>query len=237
MNDDFTSSYNARKRSSSDLYMEEFHRATVRRLARGKHARIHELDRDDIASRMALRVWLRLDDYRRRYPQPDKLASVMLNQAIIGHLRAEGAQRGAGARGARIVFHLHDPGLPVKAQEDAPRLNADDPYAPVRRRRQFRVDLSSSITSTPFDGHDDYVDHDALQESCHLLDAALLGRGVDERGRWLLQRVDGDGRTVTDVAHELGIARETAQRALGKARQAARAAADQWRADGRPLPW
>lgn len=237
MTDDFTSSKNARNRFNGDTYLHEFRQAAATRLARGKHGRIHELDRDDIASRMVVRVLLNLEDYRRRYPKPEKLAAVMLDQAVIGYQRAEGAQRGEGTRGGRKVHHLDDAELPIKAHDDKPRLDARDTYVAVRRRRHVRVDALSSLTSTGFDGPGDHLNHDEVLQAHRHLDAALLGQGVDRRGRWLLQRVDGDGLTVTEAACALGIARETAQRALGKARKAASAAAAQWRADGRPLPW
>lgn len=237
MADDFITRRNARGRNESDAYIEEFLAAAVRRLARGKHARIHKDDRDDIAARMVTRVLPNLDDLRRRYPKADKLATVMLDQAVIGYRRAEGAQRGEGARHTRKVHFLADPELPTKAQEDAPRLTVEGDYKATRRRRNFRADLATSLTAASSDGQDDYLAVDSPRDECRLLEAALLGRGVDQRGRHLLRRVDGDGLSVTEAARELGIARETAQRALGKARKAASAAADQWRADGRPLPW
>lgn len=103
---DFTSPSNARGKGPRDAYLEAFLDHAKLRLARGKYGRMHEHDRDDIAGRMILRVLPKVDDYRRRYPQPEKLASVMVNQAVIGYLRNDGAQKGLGARLTRKVDAL-----------------------------------------------------------------------------------------------------------------------------------
>ena len=236
MTDDFTSSNNARNRANGDTYLQSFSEAAVKRLAHSKHGRIHKLDRDDIASRMVLRVLLNLDDYRRRYPKPETLAAVMLEQATIGYFRAEGAQRGDGARGGRDFAEFGSWTDTRPSLGEFSRLDAEETYRRGPIRRTYNPLLAESLTASNLDGPDGYPDSDLVQ-TYRLLDAALLATGVDERGRWLLRRVDGDGVTVTEAAYELGIARETAQRALGKARKAASAAAAQWRADGRPMPW
>jgi DNA-directed RNA polymerase specialized sigma24 family protein len=104
-------------------------------------------------------------------------------------------------------------------------------------RRTFRPDAGRSLTGPNDDGVVEFVDRDGLTEAQRRLEAALLGQGVNQRGLQLLRWVDGEGISVTEAARRLGIARETAQRELGKARRVAQAEADQWRADGRSMPW
>jgi DNA-directed RNA polymerase specialized sigma24 family protein len=105
---DFRSSPNARGKGPRDAYLVDFQNHAKLRLERGKHFRMHKLDRDDIAADMTVRVLLNVDDYRRRYPQPEKLARVMLDQAVVGYQRKQGAQQGRGARFGREAVYFDD---------------------------------------------------------------------------------------------------------------------------------
>ncbi|MEY4174007.1 MAG: hypothetical protein RI900_1172 [Actinomycetota bacterium] len=75
----------------------------------------------EAVSRETLRVMERVDDYMRRYPDPRVLARVACtgSRAVIGLLRVDNAQRGAGSKGARRVFSLSDdtaPGIDLDAK-------------------------------------------------------------------------------------------------------------------------
>lgn len=264
MNHRRTMNNNAQGLSDRDVYLQRFHASALSTLIKGRRGRIQKDDCDDIASRMVLRVLPKLDDYRRRYPKPETLANVMAGQFSIDFRRSEGAQRGEGARLARQVAQL-DSVLVTWVDADAsfmdstvksarqsrahsevdkkpapgvrPEVDSEGRTRALRQRRHFKPELAESLTAMDFPSQNDSLDAEAAAQVWPLMEAALLARGVDQRGRWLLEQVDGQGRTVTEAATELNVTRETAQRALGKARQAARAEADQWRADGRAMPW
>lgn len=264
MNHRRTMNNNAQGLSDRDLYLQRFHASALATLVKGRRGRIQKDDCDDIASRMVLRVLPELDDYRRRYPRPETLANVMAGQFSVDFRRSEGAQRGEGARLTRQVARL-DSVLVTWVETDAsflevaveparqshahtqiderpapgirPEVDAKGRTRVLRQRRHFKPELAQSMTATDFPGQNDSLDAEAASQVWPLMEAALLARGVDQRGRWLLEQVDGQGRTVTEAAADLDVTRETAQRALGRARAAARAEADQWRADGRAMPW
>lgn len=111
-------------------------------------------------------------------------------RALIDMLRADGAQRGEGARHTRTVDAL-----------DAAFMLAGSGEADVTLH-----DLHGSD-----DGGYDTVD------TRDLLTAALLG--LSPRQREVVYLVDGIGYPVIDVAKSLGITRETASRALSAARK------------------
>jgi DNA-directed RNA polymerase specialized sigma24 family protein len=103
---DFTSSFDARGKGPRDAYLEEFLTCANLRLKRGKHWRMHEHDRDDVAAAMTIRVLSNIDDYVARYPRPEKLVGVMLDQAVLGHHRKQAVQQGRGARFGREMVYL-----------------------------------------------------------------------------------------------------------------------------------
>lgn len=205
MTHDFTSPSNARGKGPRDAYLEDFLANAQLRLERGKHWRMHEHDRDDVASEMTIRVLTKAGDYSTRYTQPEKLAGAMLDQGVIGHQRKQAVQQGRGARFGREAVYFDD--------------LAHDP--------------------TGSWDHDTVGEAEVIDEAarlCGMLDAALIGQGVSERDRELLWMVDGYGLKVREAADRMGIRRETANRILTKVREAAKAQAAQWVADGMSYP-
>jgi DNA-directed RNA polymerase specialized sigma24 family protein len=233
----FASNSSGRFISQADAYLHAFHQTALQQLRGRKYSHIQQDDANDIASRMVLRVLMNLDDYRQRYPMPEKLASVMVGQAAIGHFRSEGAQRGDGVRRGRSFGHFDTADTGHGPTPDLVTADEEGGYVAIRRRRQFRAELAESMTEAVTDDLDDCLNASAAAQACRLMHAALIQRGIDERGRWLLNEVDGYGTTVVDAAKELGITRETAQRALHVVRKAARDIAQEWQANGFEQPW
>lgn len=237
MTDYFAPNSSGRFVSRRDAYIHVLHQTALQQLRGRKYSHIHQHDANDIASRMVLRVLMNLDDYRQRYPMPEKLASVMVGQMAIGYFRSEGGQRGDGVRRGRLFGHFDVADIGQGSVPDPVVVDPVDTCVVVRRRNQFRAELAESITAATADDQDDYVNASAAAQACRLLHAALIQRGIDERGRWLLDEVDGYGTTVVDAAKELGVTRETAQRALGAVRKAAREIVQEWQANESEQPW
>ena len=145
---------------------------------------------DEAVSRETLRVVEQADRLMRDFPDPHTLARVVASggRAIIGALRAEFVQRGAGIKGRRDVMRLHDDSDWVYEHPDQRRPNC-------RRQREATA------------GH---TELGATIDDLQLLKALLAP--LSKRQRTVLMLVDGYGYTVTEAAAILGIARETAAR-------------------------
>lgn len=145
---------------------------------------------DETVSRETLRLCEHLDEMMRRYPDPHALARAVATggRPVIGTVRTENAQRGAGVKATRKVLSL-----------DAGSENGfDEPnHRPRGHRPDPRVDWEPTAQHMPTENR--------------LLLQALLAP-LKPRERAVLMLVDGYGYSVTEAAARLGIARETAAR-------------------------
>lgn len=148
---------------------------------------------DETVSRQTLRVCEQVDALMRRYPDPRWLARAVATggRAIIGTLRAEDAQRGAGSMGGRSVLSLSADWSFDTPEERRPG-----------RRRAPRLEWEQT-------------DQRFAIDDIKLLQSVLAP--LSKRQRKVLMLVDGYGYSVTEAAAILGIARETAARDRSRA--------------------
>jgi len=145
---------------------------------------------DETVSRETVRLCERVDQMMRLYPDPHALARAVATggRAVIGTMRVENAQRGAGCKGTRAVMSLSH-GIEKGFENPADRRPGS--------RRAPRLDWELMTQRFDID------DHRLLQ--------SLLAP-LNKRQRQVLLLVDGLGYSVTEAAAMLGIARETAAR-------------------------
>ena len=163
---------------------------------------------EELVQQECLRLVEGLDEAMTRYPDPVVYARVRATgrYALLGAVRADNVQAGRGARGHRSVV---DGDAHQVSSTDRPGSRAESGTAYETYARLHA------------DDRDDVVEH--LDRHTRV-DLALAP--LSSRARTLLYLVDGHGYTVTEAAHVLGIARETAARTRSAAyRQLADAAA------------
>lgn len=99
----------------------------------------------EAVSRETLRVMEHVDDYMRRYPSPQVLARVAStgDRAVIGMLRVDNAQRGAGCKGGRTVFSLSDDTAPhIDFDVELGHLERSDRYDDLQMLQAMLAPLS-----------------------------------------------------------------------------------------------
>ena len=149
-------------------------------------------DVDDMVGREVLAVWHDIDAKMAAFPDPGFLAHIRAtaDRALIGFLRTEKSQRGEGARGGRSVVSLN-------------RRDAD--------HTSFGIEVTAPMVYRPSrEGIDQVNDFVERIDDIAMMQAALLA--LPQRQRTVLYMVDGQGYTVTEAAHTMGVTRETASR-------------------------
>lgn len=157
-------------------------------------------DAHDIAIDVVERFLPQAPSIMARYPVPQRYAAVATSHATITFDRRERVQRGEGVR---LV------------------VGADGTVTPRRRYHSGNVSLIEggdevfAIVPDTAEAVDvvatDRVHHDELLERCLT--------GVPRRDREVLMLVDGKGWSVQDLAHVVGVRRETLSRRVGASRR------------------
>lgn len=183
-----------------DAFAEAIRIEAIRLLSfRGRHA----FDADDIAQEIVLRFLLFPNVYMAHYT-PVSFARVCLGQVSEDVARKNRAGRGEGAN---LESYIDECGQPAKRA----RREVISGYAPAGEgdRQVFDTVL----------GHVPPVDEFVIEQvdGQKLLEQALSKLNPNQKH--LFVEVVGHGRTVVDVAKEMGIRRETASRVLKSARK------------------
>lgn len=223
-----------RRRNEIHDYVNRAKAHAEKLLSRSGYAKLSTHDKDDVTSRVMDRVWLGIDHYPHTYANPEVLVEAMLPRVVIDLYRRNGAQRGEGARHTRKIGDFESSTFTTALLGDISRLDPEAPMPQVRTRQTYDPTQTQSLTASELPDTEDVIGRLDAEDTCALMDAALLVAGVTKRGLYLLHQVDGEGRTVVDVAAELRIDRATAQRQLGKVRAEARTSLAQWQADSTP---
>ena len=208
----------ASRRSVDDTYIHQFWHATKRVLLSSYRHSISLADAEDIASAAVIKVLPRLEDYRARYESPEVLARVMASQRKVDFDRSERVQRGEGAH----LITVSEPSDPIAPSE----FSHGTASAPPRRVPARSVCSLEALTGFDPPSQDNI---DALVNRCHaeelthsLIESLRTIHQISPRDLRLFIKVDGYGLSVKQAAAELGLRRETAQRALGRVRKLAR---------------
>jgi DNA-directed RNA polymerase specialized sigma24 family protein len=198
-----------RQPKPEDLYVHRLWN-TAESLAR-RNGRTSADEARDVASRIVIKVLPRLEEYRAKYESPEVLAGVMTGHGVVDYRRNQAAQRGEGAR----LVPVHTPGS-TQAPSDAQILRP--------RRVVESLDIETFIepahgsTEAPF-----VLLLEATEITRALVTTLRDVHQVSHRDLLLLIKVDAYGQKITDAAKDLGLRRETAQRALGRVRTLAQA--------------
>lgn len=191
----------AARQAALDTYVGELMRAAYK-LARRlgcQHAAA-----DEISSLVVEKFLLNAEENIVRYPTPQRYANVATRHARISFERSERAQR---AEGAALV----------------PMVDSDgNVFHRVARPMESGDAVVGDSDTTRFDlhaGSQESMDDQVIEalEAADMVD--LCFEGVDPRAAEWVIKVDGYGFTVTEVAREVKLKRETVQRHIGVARK------------------